>query len=74
MSKTYETTVIPNYGKDYEYSSEVKTDWLAGKDFIISDISNPWNGKPITCRDGVDVRIRFCKLRKFIIISRWGDL
>ena len=40
-------TVTPAYGRDYKSAKAAKTDWNAGKDFILQDITSPWDGKPI---------------------------
>lgn len=60
------TTLIPGYGRDYKTAKAVKADWKAGKDFIIADIFNPWDGKPCSIRDmgNEQVMIRFCRLTK----------
>ncbi len=39
--------LIPAYGRDYKSAKEVKADFEADKDFIISDMSSRWDGKPI---------------------------
>ena len=59
------TTLIPAYGRDYKSGKAAKADWKAGKDFVIADISNPWDGKPISIRDakqGEKFMIRFNRL------------
>lgn len=33
-------TLIPAYGRDYKSSKEVKADWEAGKDFVMTDSRN----------------------------------
>ena len=65
----YQTTVVPRPGVDYKTSSEVLTDWEAGKDCIIADLFNRWDGKPMSRRDEINVKIRFNKLRDFIIVG-----
>jgi|TARA_Y100000310_G_C19968101_1_gene484248 hypothetical protein len=45
------TTVIPAYGRDYETGTEALASWEKGDDWIIADITNPWNGKPCSKRD-----------------------
>ena len=57
-------TVIPAYGRDYRSAKAAKQDWIAGKDFIICDMSNPYDGKPCSIRDGLKVSIRFDGGRK----------
>jgi|AJXC01.1.fsa_nt_gi hypothetical protein len=62
------TIVIPAYGRDYATAAEVLKDWNDGKDFIISDMSNQWNGKYCSIRDGLDVKIRYRKLQDFLFV------
>jgi len=59
-------TLTPAYGRDYTSLAKAKADWEAGKDFIIADISNRWDGKPCSKRDckGQEIMIRYNKLRK----------
>ena len=40
-------TLLPAYGRDYKSKKAAQADFDAGKDFIIADISSPWNGKPV---------------------------
>ena len=61
-------TVVPAYGRDYTSINAARADWCAGKDFIINDLFNPYDGKPIN-RDqaveaGYTVHIRYNHLRK----------
>lgn len=56
------TTVVPAYGRDYSSAKAAIADWQAGKDFVIQDISNPWDGKPCSVRDGLPVKIRYNRL------------
>ena len=61
------TMIIPAYGRDYKSAKAVKADYQAGKDFIISDISHPYDMKPVSIRDLKQepyVMIRYDKLRK----------
>jgi hypothetical protein len=44
-------TVIPAYGRDYKSAKAARADWAAGKDFIIADFFNPYDGKPVSIRD-----------------------
>jgi len=59
-------TVTPAYGRDYKSAKAAKEDWNSGKDFIISDLFNPYDGKPIGKSDAsaYQVTIRFNQLRK----------
>lgn len=71
---TKSINVIPAYGRDYKSKAEV---WLAlenQKDFLIADISNPYNGKYISLREikreGFDsVQVRYRKLREVQIFK-----
>ena len=68
----YNVTLIPAYGRDYKSARAVKVDWYAGKDFVIAQYGNRWDGKPINKAqaDAEDwgVCIRFNSLRSFTII------
>ncbi len=57
-------TVLPAYGRDYKSAKTAKADWKAGKDFIIADMFNPYDGKPCSINDGFPVTIRFNNLTK----------
>jgi hypothetical protein len=59
-------TVIPAYGSDYKSVAAAKKDWLAGKDFIICDISSQFDGRPINQQDAVgqSIMVRFSNLTK----------
>lgn len=39
-------SVVPAYGRDYDNAEDAVADFHAGKDFILMDISSPWDGKP----------------------------
>jgi len=73
--KTEETppmiTLTPAYGRDYKSSQSVIKDYLAGKDFILNDITSPWNGKPCSCRDfpNQQVKIRYHNLQRITIVE-----
>jgi hypothetical protein len=58
-------TLIPAYGRDYTTGQEAIDAYLKGKDWIIADVSNPYNGKYCSCRDFPDkeVNLRYNKLR-----------
>ena len=58
-------TLIPAYGRDYRNAKDAKADFLAGKDFIIADISDPYDGKPCSVRDfdaGTGITLRYKRL------------
>lgn len=69
---SYETTLVPAYGRDYQSADSVYWDWNAGKDFLIADMSNRWNGKPASKEnfpEGSSVRIRYNGLRDVVVIG-----
>lgn len=61
-------TLTPAYGRDYKTAKLAKLDFNANKDFIINDIFNRYDGKPINksqCIEaGYNVILRFNKLTK----------
>ena len=62
-------TLTPAYGRDYNSVSAVKADFEANKDFIVNDITSPYDGKACNAadlrNDGITrVMIRYGKLRK----------
>jgi len=66
-------TVVPAYGRDYKSIKEVKADWTAGNDFLIRDISSPYDGKYVNNSNGLPkgtvIMVRFCKLSKLCVIK-----
>jgi hypothetical protein len=65
-------TLTPAYGRDYKSAKAAKIDWNDGKDFIIADISNRYDGKPMSKRDartGEQFLIRFARLRKITTVK-----
>lgn len=65
-------TLVPAYGRDYKTADAVLQDWLAGKDFKIADVSNPWDGKPTSIRDhgpDVQLKIRYSRLSNIAFIQ-----
>ena len=64
------THLVPAYGRDYKTSLEALADWKAGKDFLISDIGSPWDGRYTSCRDWArneTVLIRYRHRSEFVI-------
>ena len=61
-------TLTPAYGRDYTSKTQVQKDWDANRDFIIADISHPYNGKYANKSDLAKefdvVFIRYQKLTK----------
>ena len=68
-------TLTPAYGRDYKSKKAVLQDWNDGKDFIIADMFNPYDGKPINKRDaereGIEqqVMIRYKNLTQIAAIK-----
>lgn len=63
-------TLTGAYGRDYRSKKAVLEDIKANKDFILNDISNPYNGKPclpLTDLKGQKVMIRYKKLSQVFI-------
>lgn len=55
-------TVVPAYGRDYTSAKSAKADWHDGKDFVVMDMSSPYDGKYISKRDvkpGMRIMIRY---------------
>lgn len=65
------STLIPAYGRDYKSKKTVIEDFMAGKDFIIADISNRWDGKPCNKEDiePGQIKIRYSKLTKVCVFN-----
>lgn len=64
-------TLTPAYGRDYKTAKQAKADWKAGKDFIITDISSRWDGKPTSIRaaaKGEKFLLRFNRLTKITTV------
>jgi hypothetical protein len=67
-------TVTPAYGRDYRSKAQAIADWEAGKDFILQDITSPWDGKPINKEDAErsgfrEVKIRFKQMRQIAVVK-----
>lgn len=67
-------TLTPAYGRDYKTAKAVKLDWTAGKDFLIADFFDPYDGKPCNLQDAqaagwTQVLIRFARLAKATAIK-----
>jgi hypothetical protein len=67
-------TLVPAYGRDYKSAKEVKAAWEAGKDFLIADLFDPYDGKPANLQSVQEagwktVNIRFSKLTKIASIK-----
>lgn len=66
-------TIVPACGRDYDSERKAIADWMNGKDFRIADISSQWDGSYCSIRDGIDVRIRFNRLRNVAFYPPTGD-
>lgn len=63
-------TLVPAYGRDYKSKAAVLADWEAGKDFLVMDITDRWNGLPANKADlaGIgSVKFRYAKLAKIFV-------
>lgn len=63
--------LVPSYGRDYRSAKDVKADWDANKDFTITDISSPHNGRQINKQDAPKgtYNIRYQKLTRVCVIK-----
>ena len=61
-------TLTPAYGRDYKSAKAAKADYNADLDFIVNDISSPWDGSYVNKSQLQDyagfLTIRFNQLRK----------
>lgn len=68
-------TLTPAYGRDYSSRAGAQRDLDAGKDFILNDISSPWDGKPCSLRDlqaahpGQTIRVRYAGLQRVFPVT-----
>ena len=67
----FSINVLPAYGRDYKNKKEILNDYLANKDFEVSDISNKGKINKLDClRYGVAcLIIRYSNLRKTASIN-----
>ena len=68
------TTLTPAYGRDYKSKKAVLADLKSDKDFLLSDLSSRWDGKPINLSQLVEagytvVNVRYGKLRKIAVFT-----
>ena len=68
------STLIPAYGRDYNSGKAARLDFARGKDFIIADMSSPWDGKPTGRGDFVTsgqttVGLRFNRLQGYCVAT-----
>ena len=67
-------TLTPAYGRDYKSKKAVLRDWNDGKDFTVSDMFSPYDGKPTNKQDmeqstETEVFIRYKNLTQIAAIS-----
>lgn len=66
-------TLVPSYGRDYKNGKEVQAAWDEGKDFTISSIGHPHDGRQINKQDaereGGTYNIRYKKLTQIKVIK-----
>lgn len=67
-------TLIPNRGRDYISADRVLEHLKEGRDFIVADVSSPWDGKPCNLPDlkraGVArAKVRYDRLRKVTVVN-----
>ena len=65
------TTLVPAYGRDYKSAKEVKEAWEQGHDFIIANLQDTDDGRPINKEqaEGRSFNIRYCRLTKIITVK-----
>tara|TARA_R110000824_G_scaffold44703_25_gene129920 strand:- start:494 stop:706 length:213 start_codon:yes stop_codon:yes gene_type:complete len=64
-------SLTPAYGRDYKSRSEVSEAWHKGQDFIINEIGNRWDGKPMNINQtapGDSFEVRYSNLRKVAVV------
>lgn len=66
-------TLVPAYGRDYKSKAAVEADWRADKDFQISSIMHPDDGryinKPQADAEGITAHIRYNALTRIAVIN-----
>lgn len=65
-------TLIPAYGRDYKSASAVLADWVADKDFLVSDMSSAYDGRYINraqVEPEKEFRIRYNHLRRVCVVK-----
>ena len=71
-------TLTPAFGRDHGSKAEVLEAFLKSQDFILHDLSSPWDGKPIN-RPQVEeagktsVRVRYKRLTRVVVLSKTDD-
>ena len=67
-------TLLPAYGRDYKSKKEIEADFAADKDFVVADISSPWDGKYVNRTQLVEsgqkqVNVRYKQQRSVAVIK-----
>ena len=64
-------TLVPAYGRDYKNKKTLLQDFNDNKDFIIMDMSSPYDTKPANKSDlkGYTCMIRYERLTKICVID-----
>ena len=63
--------LTPGYGRDYTSALKAKLDYLAGKNFVLRDISSRWGGCFCSKSDFKDeaVLLRYNKMRRSTVVT-----
>jgi hypothetical protein len=70
-------TCIPAYGRDYNSADAVLVHWRAGKDFLIQDVSCPYNGRYLNKQDApsnTTFKVRYNQKADFVLIRLVGGV
>lgn len=67
-------TIVPANGRDYTSKAKMLADFKDGKDFIVQDISSPYDGKNVNIadlrREGIkQVNVRYKKLTAIAVVT-----
>ncbi len=65
-------TAVPAFGRDYKTKKEVLAAWAEGKDFIVRDMFNAWDGRLFnkdSLEKGTRVGIRYKKLTQQVFVT-----
>lgn len=66
-SRLRQWNLVPANGRDYRTPVELRRDFEMGRDFLIADMSDPYDGKPVNRASmsfGDSVRVRYARLTK----------
>ena len=67
-------TLSPAYGRDYKSKKEILQSLADGKDFVIADISSPWDGSYVNAPQLIaagkfSVNVRYKQLRSVCVVD-----